>query len=366
MKGITMSILRSLSILALALLLTIGCGSGSDSTKSRAANYDFSAALERTVVDVIEPTYKDLAARATSLRVAAEAFAKSPTQPNLDAARAGWVATRRPWEQSEAFLFGPVSDLALDGALDSWPVDAVQLDSVLASSIALTPETIKANLGGGLKGFHTIEYLLWGADGRRTADSLAAKPREVEYLIALARALEIDTTTLSDAWTGDDGYGRAFLLAGKPGGRFYRQADAVQQLVNGMAAICDEVANGKIADPFKEGDPMLVESQFSFNSIEDFANNIRSVQHVYGGALSGVGAHSVSSFVREHDRALDARLQSEIDAAIKAIYAISSDGQPFAHAIKDPGKRTAIEEAQARVRTVMTTLRRDVLPLIVG
>ena len=33
---------------------------------------------------------------------------------NFKAAAAQWIVARRPWETSEAFLFGPVADKGLD------------------------------------------------------------------------------------------------------------------------------------------------------------------------------------------------------------------------------------------------------------
>ena len=63
------------------------------------------------------------------------------------------------------------------------------------------------------------------------------------------------------------------------------QKDAMQEMVNGMIVIADEVANGKISDPFNEKDTTLVESQFSFNSISDFQDNIRGIQNALHGEI---------------------------------------------------------------------------------
>ena len=56
----------------------------------------------------------------------------------------------------------------------------------------------------------------------------------------------------------------------------------VEELINGMIGIVDEVANGKIADPFGASidaiDTSKVESQYSWNSLADFTNNIQGVQ----------------------------------------------------------------------------------------
>lgn len=361
-------IIQALTVPALALVVGSACGSSSEETPSApGSTYDFTLVLDHSVDNVIVPTYRDLATGAGGLHTATQTLQAQPTDANLEAAREAWIAARVPWEQSEAFLFGPVADLALDPALDSWPVDRVQLDQVLASNLELTADAISGNFGGGLKGFHTIEYLLWGANHNKTAAELAAAPRELEYLVAAADALMLDAQALHDAWAPpEDAFGDEFKLSGQEGGRYFSQADAVQQLVNGMVDICDEVANGKIADPFDEQNPTLVESQFSYNSIQDFTDNIRSIQNVYTGEYAGSTGPSVSTFVAEQDPALDARVRAEIQAAIDAIYASVAEGQPFRDAITDPAQKAKIEAAQEAIRTLMETFQGPVMSLVVS
>ncbi|MBM4394479.1 MAG: peptidase M75 [Deltaproteobacteria bacterium] len=335
-----------------------GCeGGGAGSGMPGGNDYEFGPILEDTVERVILPTYKALFDDAARLEAAVAAI---ETEADLQAAQEQWIATRVHWERSEAFLWGPVADLALDPALDSWPVDRVQLDQVLASGLALTPESLTGNLGGGLKGFHTIEYLLFGIGRSRTAAQLTAAPRQVEYLRAAAGALRADAEALYLAWAPEgDAFGEAFARSGQPGGRYFSQVDAVQQLVNGCADIADEVANGKIADPYKERNPELVESQFSYNSLADFVDNVRSIRNVYEGVDGSLG---LAVFVAARDPNLDARVRAEIQAAIDAIRAISPDNDPpFRDAILDPAFNAPIEAAQAEIRTLMRTLQGDVM-----
>lgn len=371
-----MQLLLKLTILSVTFFgLIVACDDGGedvDSGKEQTSSYDFVEILQGTVETVIIPTYKDLADAATALHISVEALAEDTTQDALTAAQDAWKAARVPWEQSEAFLFGPVSDQGLDPALDSWPVDHVQLDQVLASGLELTADSITDNLGGGLKGFHTIEYLLWG-NHDKTHQDLAAKPREIEYLVAVTETLMNDALTLYKAWESgneDDGfgaYGEGFYLSGKDGGKFFSSKDAMQQLVNGMVDICDEVANGKIADPYDEQDATLVESQFSYNSIQDFTDNMRSVQNIYLGRYMDTEATSISDFLSEANSTLDSQVQEEIAKSIGAIYEITNvDEMPFRDAITDPGKAENIEAAQEAIRKLMNTLAGPVMAAVVG
>jgi len=350
--------MATLTILAALALAGAGCSDKKDSITNPPASYDYGPILSSLAHDVVVPTYEDLATNATALHTAIVDYAADSTsQATLNAAAAAWVATRAPWEKSEGFLFGPAAFLSLDPSLDSWPVDRQQLDAVLVSSFPLTPDFIYTGLGPALRGFHTTEFLLF-RDGapRNQAD---VTPRERQYLVAVSEVLLSDATTLRDTWV--NGYAAEYSNAGKSGSRYATQADAVREMLDGMAGICDEVANGKIADPYDQQNTELEESQFSYNSLADFQDNIRSVQNAYHGAYTGLpGAYTLKALVGSRDAALDARLESEITAAIAAIAAIPA---PF-HDNLD--KSTQIEAAQQAIRTVQTTIESDVKPVVLN
>jgi predicted lipoprotein len=314
---------------------------------------------------VVVPTYELLAARAAALDEAVAALAAEPTEATLASARAAWVDARRPWEQSEGFLFGPVDSFGYDPAMDSWPVNNTDLDAVLAGDDAFTPEYV-ASLAETQKGFHTIEYLIFGLGGSKTAAELT--PRELEYASAIAEELAGVADALATSWTEsiDDRppYRDVLATAGEPGNTAYPSLTAAaQEILDGMIGICDEVANGKIADPYDAEDPTLEESRFSDNSLADFTDNLRGVENAYLGRMTeaGTSGRGLSVWIAAQDPQLDARVKAEIAAAIGALAAIPP---PFREAILDPEAADEIEAAQAAIRTLQATLEGDVLPLV--
>jgi uncharacterized iron-regulated protein len=348
--------LRS-ALIGIVGFVASACGD-SDGGPGPAPSFDAGPLLENVALDVVTATYQDLDAEAADLVAAVGALASSRSEADLAAARTAWRATRVPWERSEGFLFGPVSVEGLDPALDSWPVNVVDLQGVLASPSALTKDFIDG-LEGTLKGFHTIEYLLFGEDGLKAASDLT--DRELEYLQATTESLKGATATLSAAWSpSGENFAANLIDAGESGSVYVSRRAAVQELLNGMITIADEVGNGKINDPFSQQDVTLEESRFSNNSKNDFQDNIRSLRSVYTGDYTSAGP-GLDELVSSEDPALDARLKSEIDAAIAAIAAIPGD---FGSAIF--AAPAAVETAQRAVRQVQQTLEQDVTPLVEG
>ncbi len=347
--------------LAFGLSLTLGACSDDDSDgdpTSPNVQTDFSSTLESFAENVAKATYEDLAGRAQDLLDAATALQATPAdQSLLDAAAQRWVDTREPWESSEAFLFGPATFLSLDPALDSWPVDRQQLSNVLASDLELNSDTVAEGLGPALRGFHTIEFLLFREGDSRSVGDLTA--REIDYLVAVCTVLRDDTDALFSAW--EDEYAGQFQKAGLSGSPYVTQRDALLEIVEGMIGLCDEVANGKIADPFDEGNTDLVESQFSWNSLTDFSNNLRSVRNAYtGGYHLGSDGVGLDEYVRSQNEQIDDLVKSQIDDAITAIGQIP---EPFRDNLD---QNAVIEAAQQSIDKLVQTLETSVKPLIVS
>ena len=94
---------------------------------------------------------------------------------------------RETWEQCEGFLFGPVEDNDYDPNMDTWPTDYTQMDSLLASTNPLEVSDIQ-NLTLSLRGYHPIEYIIFGDHGSRKAADITA--RQKKYMISFANKLK--------------------------------------------------------------------------------------------------------------------------------------------------------------------------------
>ena len=186
----------------------------------------------RTNANIAYAAYGDSLLTALSLRAALLRFVGAPTDANLEAAKAAWLAAREPYGQTEVYRFrgGPIDALLGDGtigedgdgpegAINAWPLGEGLIDYVansvdgdpgpeIASSVAsisgsiiedtasfpaIDAEVIRANfeLGGDERnvssGYHAVEFLLWGQDlnadgsGGGTRDASAGQRPASDY-----------------------------------------------------------------------------------------------------------------------------------------------------------------------------------------
>lgn len=297
---------------------------------------DFTATLNTYVEDVVLGTYTDMKDNATALDAAVKTYEANPSI-GLTNVCSAWRAMRVSWEQSEGFLFGPAALLNLDPSLDSWPLDKSQIDAIISSNLAITSNAIASS---NVHGFHAIEYLIFVDGSPRTT---ALSERELTYLVTATEYLRNDTYTLWANWKGANSisdsnvqtlitaetievkynFASSFKSAGQAGSSFASQSDAIDQVIDGCIDIASEVGSQKIGGPNGSGNVLDVESWYSWNSIEDFSNNILSIRNTYFGGRGKTAAtasvNSLSAFVKGKNAALDTEITAAIDKAYKAI-----------------------------------------------
>ena len=137
-----------------------------------------SPVVENYVNVVVLPTYSDLKDKVATLYVKVDALAENPTNQAFKDACDAWISAREPWEKSEAFLFGPVADQGLDPNMDSWPLDQAAIVNILNSgdysqmkwSGNYTEDSEAISAAQNVRGFHTLEFLLFKDGQARTVD----------------------------------------------------------------------------------------------------------------------------------------------------------------------------------------------------
>ena len=318
--------------------------------------------LKNLVSNVIVPTYTKLADNTEALENTLNGLTTGTiTQAQIDEACKDFKAARMYWEQSEAFLGGAASDFDVDPTIDSWPLNRSLLLSYFNNGMndeMLSDATIL--------GFHALEFILFrdgqprkvaelkGNDTYKNFENVSGE-KELAYAQTICTLLKQRTFQLQCAWDGGKdasrlsvvkaagldyqtqkglSYGDNLINAGVAGSNssFPTLKDAIAQVLSAdegsCLAIANEVGTAKIANPFSAGDVSYVESPYSYNSITDFRDNIRSIRNVWLGSTdkkaNKFSFHTFFASVKK-----DAVNNSVENAYVSAIEGISNMPSPF-------------------------------------
>ena len=353
-------------LLLVVMALTLAACSDSKNDEPDHVDSQKKAILTQYVNGVVIPTYRSLADNAIELSNLCAELKGAPSQALLQEACNKWIEARKYWELSEAFLYGAASDYYIDPHIDSWPLQKNQLDNVLSNSTLIAELNEDgagadgfATLGYGLLGFHAVEYVLFRDGHARNIGEISEN--ELIYNAAVAEDLAWQTVRLEAAWAGIDNmsaakrkilvdnelepspnYGEQMISAGLAGNSAYKtQIYAMIQILQGASDISDEVGNTKITDPVNSGNVLDVESWYSWNSIADFTDNMRSVRNAYYGSLDGtVNNNSLAAYLHNNNAAVDAELRDAIDNAINTVAAMPA---PFRNHLTKAETQEAVD-----------------------
>jgi len=361
--------------LLIALLATMSwsftsCGDDNDEPDASQLDNKKTAIITQYVNGVVVPTYKSLADEANELAQLCQQLRENPTQSKVQECCNKWISARKYWELSEAFLYGAAADYNIDPHIDSWPLQKSQLDNILNNSALITAldqdgagADAFATLGYGLLGFHAVEYVLFRDGAARSVSDITE--RELIYNAAVAQDLANQTVRLEASWAGMNSissakraqleeyeleptfnYGENMIDAGKAGNSLYKtQLAAMEQILTGASDISDEVGNTKITDPVNSGNVLDVESWYSWNSIADFTDNIRSVRNAYYGSLDGsVNTNSMADYINKVNPTLDSNVRAAIDNALKEV---STMPAPFRNHLSKSETQKAVDACNA-------------------
>ena len=313
--------------------------------------------LNNLVDNVIVPTYTSLADNTEDLENTLHGLtAASITQAQIDKACADFKAARLYWERSEAFLGGAAADFDIDPTIDSWPLNRSLLLTYLQSGRTdFSDEEIE---DATILGFHVLEFLLFRNGQPRKAAEFQTNDTytgfeqisgasELAYAQRICTLLKERTFQLQVAWEGEKNASRTAVVkaagleyqtekglsfgdnlkqAGKSSkSTFASLADAIAQVLSddegSCFAICNEVGTAKIANPFANGDIAYVESPYSYNSITDFADNIRSIRNIWLGSTNDSAADKSfhKFFASVNQVAVNTAVENAYSAAISNI-----------------------------------------------
>mgnify|MGYP002856821835 CR=1 FL=1 len=317
--------------------------------------------LENLVDNVIVPTYTKLADETEALESTLNGLTVGTiTQAQINAACADFKEARKYWERSEAFLGGAAADFDIDPTIDSWPLNRSLLLNYFNNG--MDDEMLE---DATILGFHALEFILFRNGQPRKVSEFQSNDtytgftaitgtQELAYAQTICTLLKERTFQLQVAWEGEKNASRAAVvkkagleytterglsfgdnmkLAGKDSkSTFPELTDAIAQVLSddegSCFGICNEVGTAKIANPFANSDIAYVESPYSYNSITDFSDNIRSIRNIWLGSTDKTAnTYSFHTFFASVNQA---SVNSAVESAyVSAIAGICNMPSPF-------------------------------------
>ncbi|KMK65220.1 imelysin family protein [Puniceibacterium sp. IMCC21224] len=318
-----------------------------------------------TYVRIAEATYGDSLSTAQTLKSAVDALVATPSAETLEAARAAWLAARAPYQQSEVYRFGnPIVD-EWEGKVNAWPLDEGLIDYVDATyggatdenayaalnvvanptftlsgqevdATEITPDLIADVLNEAdavesnvARGYHAIEFLLWGQDLNGTDAGAGDRPwtdyaagddctngncdRRADYLQAATDLLISDLEYIVAEWS-NGGEARSAVLADENAG--------IVAMLTGMGSLSyGEQAGERMKLGVMLNDPEEEHDCFSDNTHNSHYYDGLGMQNVYLGRYVTVGGDTVSGpslseLVADADANVDTGLTENLAATM--------------------------------------------------
>ncbi|MBY6006515.1 peptidase [Salipiger bermudensis] len=329
-----------------------------------------SAVLD-TYADIAHAGYEDSLITAKALQEAVDALIAEPSEETLTAAREAWLASRNPYQQTEVYRFGNAIVDEWEGKVNAWPLDEGLIDYVDESyggatdeneyaalniianpSVTLAGQEVDAseispeliaetlNEADGIetnvaRGYHAIEFLLWGQDLNGTEPGAGERPytdyvtgedctggncdRRGDYLKAATDLLVADLEEMVAAW-GEGGEARETVMEDENAG--------IVAMLTGMGSLSyGEQAGERMRLGLMLNDPEEEHDCFSDNTHNSHYYDGKGIQNVYLGSYtridgSTVEGPSLSDLVAESDAALDEEMKAKLDTTMAALGAI--------------------------------------------
>ncbi|TGQ56755.1 peptidase M75, Imelysin [Mesorhizobium sp. M1C.F.Ca.ET.193.01.1.1] len=250
--------------------------------------------IGRAIDGFVGPAYASLDDRATSLTKAMRQLCATPSEQNLDAARADYSATVEAWSVAEIIAFGPIKENNRLERMLYWPDrKSIGLRQVQATLAAKDPSaTDPAQLAAksvAMQGLGALEYVLFG-DG---AETLAGtdEPYRCAYGAAVAGNIETIASEVRDAWNKPDGFAALWANPGSKNPLYRNGTEAVTELVgvfiNELDMIRDVRLKGFLGAKPEADKPKQAIYWRSQNTTNSLAGNLSGIDRLFKASKLG-------------------------------------------------------------------------------
>ena len=307
--------------------------------------------------DVASKSFGNLNDAALKLKNALTNYDISTNEADFYIVRTNFLALRNAWELTSSMQFGPVATNDYINKLDTWPVNLGGIDA-FRSAPGLPELADIEGLPNDQRGFHAMEYILYGVDGNRTHADISDRDRRTMEKLG-QHFLKI-TQEIYTAWTvGKNSYYNEIVYTKNGSTTFKTNKDFFNTIVEGMKTNCKNLVNNNLGAPYNAIDSAAVESPFSNMSMKDILDNMASLKNVYNGRFKGSTGYGIKDVIKDKNSGLASKLDTRITAVDSALNAIK---MPLDSAIYF--KKTETKTAIDAIDSLRSTIENELKPFI--
>jgi putative iron-regulated protein len=230
---------------------------------------------------VLLPVVFSVDAQVLTLSSASANFITSNSQADLDTLRKAWREAHRWWAMTEPYLFGAAPSKNISEQVDLFPVYVEDIKEVLKYQ-NINAELIQRSQGS-VKGFHVLEYLIFGANGTKLPSEFTDKERQ--YIGAVVQDLMRNTQALRESWNPFKGNFIDQIKHTGSGGQYANSDVVLREMIDTMIASCKKAASIRIGMPLLKNDLFYEESRFSKNTANDLIATMTGARYIYQGGV---------------------------------------------------------------------------------
>lgn len=331
--------------------------------------------------------YQDATDAAHALNLAIGTLLRDPSESTFAAAKAAWLEAHKTYSHTEVFRFGNPNVDAWEGGVNAWPMDEGLIDYVGAGyvfhagnphaqenliasrRITIDDEAIEELMSGQdpkagpltqisdietnvTKGFHAIEFLLWGQDQEREGKGCGTRPytdyvlgegctngscnKRRVYLSSIGRTLVRDLREMVNDWDPKRNlYATRFQTL--------PIEEQLDRMILGMGSLSfAELASERIQVALLTGDQEEEQSCFSDTTHHAIYHNARCIETLYHGTHRSMDGSvfegpSLAQLLAGVDPELDRKLRdafAKTETLTRSLVAVAEAGEPFDQMIR--------------------------------
>ncbi|HTN16415.1 MAG TPA: imelysin family protein, partial [Chitinophagaceae bacterium] len=165
------------------------------------------------------------------------------------------------------------------------------------------------------KSMHCIEYILFGKDGNRKAETLTT--REKKYMSSLAKNIQKSLQDVYSSWTNS--FHDDIFFAGTTSTKYKSKRALFVAMADGMLKACDRLVKNDLGRPYSFMDSTRTESPYSNVSLDDVKMAMTGVKNVYYSTYGKDSGYGLKYVVKEKNSGLDSKFSERLTQANKAL-----------------------------------------------